>query len=155
MINSRKLEDLDPRVAEKARLHERLVERELSQQGIDMIFTSTLRDHASQNALYAQGRTVPGPGATKARPMGRTVTNAKGGQSWHNYALAYDIALVRHGKLLWDDTPEGRRIWQRVGELGEQAGLEWAGRWKTFKEMAHFQWTGGLTLNQLQAGQRP
>jgi hypothetical protein len=41
-------------------------------------FTHTLRTIAEQDALYAQGRTKPG----------KKVTNAKGGQSYHNFGLA-------------------------------------------------------------------
>jgi peptidoglycan L-alanyl-D-glutamate endopeptidase CwlK len=43
-------------------------------------------------------------------------------------------------------------LWNKVGTTGESCGLEWAGRWKKFKEMAHFQYTGGLTLTDLQNG---
>lgn len=46
-------------------------------------------------------------------------------------------------------------LFTRCGAIGESVGLEWAGRWKTFREMAHLQYTGGLTIAQLAAGQRP
>ena len=48
-----------------------------------------LRTFAEQDALYAQGRTKPGA----------KVTNAKGGQSIHNYGLAVDIYPVINGKI--------------------------------------------------------
>jgi len=32
--------------------------------------------------------------------------------------------------------------------------LEWAGEWRTFKELAHFQYTGGLTLTDLKNGRQ-
>lgn len=108
--------------------------------GIDLLVTSTYRDNASQNALYAQGRTKPG----------KIVTNAKAGQSWHNYKCAVDVVPVVAGKPRWDVKDE---VWQQVGKLGKAAGLEWAGDWKRFKEYPHFQYTGGLTLAQLQAGE--
>lgn len=47
-------------------------------------FTQTLRSSAKQTALYAQGRTTPGP----------IVTWAEGGRSYHNYGLAVDIWLA-------------------------------------------------------------
>jgi hypothetical protein len=43
-----------------------------------------VRTFAEQDALYAQGRTR----------KGLRVTNAKGGQSYHNYGLAADCALL-------------------------------------------------------------
>ena len=104
-----------------------------------MLITSTYRDIESQNALYDQGRTTEG----------RIVTNAKGGESFHNYRCAIDIVPLVCGKPDWDGS---HPIWQQIGELGEKAGLEWAGRWKSFKEMAHFQYTNGLTLAQLKEG---
>jgi len=40
-----------------------------------------------------------------------------------------------------------------VVDAGKECGLEWAGDWKSFKEEAHFQYTGGKTIAQLQSGQ--
>ena len=108
-------------------------------EGIDLLVTSTYRDNASQDALYAQGRTAPG----------RIVTNARSGQSYHNYRCAVDVVPIRNGKAIWDVKDP---VWQRIGTLGKAAGLEWAGDWKRFKEFPHFQYTGGLTLAQLQKG---
>jgi peptidoglycan L-alanyl-D-glutamate endopeptidase CwlK len=53
------------------------------------------------------------------------------------------------GKPRWDVKDA---VWQEVGRLGKAAGLEWAGDWKRFREYPHFQYTGGLTLAQLQQG---
>lgn len=140
MINSRSLDELltvvQPRVEHFIAL--------CDQEGIDLLVTSTYRDHESQQALYDQGRTKPG----------KKVTNAKPGQSWHNWRCAVDVVPLRNGKPVWNTSGEDAKLWARIGELGEQAGLEWAGRWKTFKEMAHFQYTGGLTLADLQAGKQ-
>lgn len=131
MINSRRLEDLEHEVELKARTMIRICRDE----GIDLLVTSTLRDFESQNALYAQGRTSPG----------KIVTNARGGSSFHNYGVAFDVVPLVNGKPNWDD----EELWQKIGEIGEDCGLEWAGRWASFKEMAHFQDTGGQTLAQL------
>ena len=135
MINSRSLDDLLPPVRQR-------VDRFLANakaQGIDLLVTSTYRDNASQEALYAQGRTKPG----------KIVTNARAGQAFHNYRCAVDVVPIRNGKPVWDAKDP---VWQTVGRLGKEAGLEWAGDWKRFREMAHFQYTGGLTLAQLQTG---
>ena len=135
MINSRSLDDLIPPA--KARVQAFL--DAAKKQGIDLLVTSTYRDNASQDALYAQGRTTPG----------KKVTNAKAGQSWHNYRCAVDVVPIVAGKPRWDVKDE---VWQQVGALGKAAGLEWAGDWKKFKEYPHFQYTSGLTLAQLQSG---
>lgn len=135
MINSRSLDDLI--LPAKVRVQAFL--EAAKKNGIDLLVTSTYRDNASQNALYAQGRTTPG----------KIVTNAKAGQSWHNYKCAVDVVPIVAGKPRWDVKDE---VWQQVGKLGKAAGLEWAGDWKRFKEYPHFQYTGGLTLAQLQSG---
>lgn len=138
MINSRDINDLDPRVAAKCLA---LIDA-CRDAGIDLIVTSTYRDNECQESLYAQGRTKPG----------QIVTKARAGQSWHNYRLAFDVVPVVGGKAQWNAKSD---VWETIGRLGESVGLEWAGRWKTFREMPHFQWTGGLTLKQLQSGKMP
>jgi peptidoglycan L-alanyl-D-glutamate endopeptidase CwlK len=109
-------------------------------QGIDVLITSTYRDAQSQDALYAQGR-------TKA---GSKVTNARGGWSFHNYAIAFDFVPIVAGKAQWNDL----KTFERCGVIAESIGLEWAGRWKSFKELAHCQFTDGLTIKDLQSGKQ-
>lgn len=138
MINSRKLEDLLPIV--KLKVDNFLTK--CHENGIDLIVTSTYRDFESQTALYNQGRTTPG----------KKVTNAKAGQSWHNYRCAVDVVPLRNGKPVWGTTGADWELWEAVGNIGKSVGLEWAGDWKSFKEYAHFQYTGGLTLADLQSG---
>lgn len=150
MITSRKLEDLHPRVQRMCLLFKQRCQEE----GILILVTSTFRDHEAQAALYAQGRTKPG----------RTVTNARPGESFHQYRLAFDVVPVRNGKPVWgtrgngidddptDDATDELELWQQIGEIGESCGLEWAGRWTAFREFPHFQYTGGLTLSDLKSG---
>jgi peptidoglycan L-alanyl-D-glutamate endopeptidase CwlK len=134
MINSRSLDDLAPPAKQRAEAFIAAAKAK----GIDLLVTSTYRDNESQDALYAQGRTAPG----------NIVTRAKAGQSWHNYRCALDVVPLVNGKAIWDD----QAVWKQVGEIGKSCGLEWAGDWVTFKEFPHFQYTGGLTLAQLQQG---
>lgn len=108
--------------------------------------TCTYRSAAEQDALWALGRTVKsyvGPW-TDSRPLGSIVTRAHGGQSAHNFtlngkpaALAYDLAIIFHGKAIWEaESP----LWVRVGELGTQLGLNWYGaKDAPFHETPHFQ----------------
>lgn len=140
MINSRSLNDLEEPVALMA---EALIAG-CKAEGIDLLVTSTLRDFEAQAALYAQGRTAPG----------NRVTNAGPGDSFHNYGLAFDVVPLRNGKPVWGTaTDADQDLWERVGEIGESVGLEWAGRWKTFREYAHFQ-ARGLNIAALKAARQ-
>jgi len=135
MINSRNLNDLLPEV--KARV-DKFIEA-CNHNGIDLLITSTYRDNESQAQLYAQGRTAPG----------KIVTNAGPGDSYHNYRCAIDVVPLLNGKPDWDGS---HPVWAEIGRIGKESGLEWAGDWKSFKELAHFQYTNGLTLAQLKEG---
>ena len=104
-----------------------------------------LRTFAEQDALYAQGRTKPG----------KKVTNAKGGQSIHNYGLAVDIVLILDGKTAsWDEKSDFDRDqqsdWIEVVTEFKRAGFSWGGDWRTFKDTPHFEKTSGLSLKQIQ-----
>jgi peptidoglycan L-alanyl-D-glutamate endopeptidase CwlK len=134
MINSRDINELNPKVAKLCR---QLIEN-CKHEGIDIIITSTYRDSESQNALYAQGRTI----------AGKKVTNAKGGKSFHNWRCAFDFVPILNGKAQWSDIA----TFERVGVIGEKLGLTWSGRFAKFPERAHFQFTNGLTLTDFQLG---
>lgn len=138
MINSRKIEDLHPKVQTLCRAFLSHCE----DSGIDVLITSTYRDAESQAGLYAQGRTRPG----------RKVTNAKPGQSWHNWRVAFDVVPLRQGKPVWGTSGKDLELWRQIGAIGKSVGLEWAGDWKTFREYPHFQYTGGMKLADFQAG---
>lgn len=153
MKNSRSLDDLndDTKVRVQSMLARCAADPWFEANGITVIVTSTLRDYESQNALFAQGRTKPG----------KIVTNAKAGYSWHNFGCAVDVVPLRNGIAVWgtkgdgiddneaDDRTDDLEVWERLAAHGEAADLEWAGRWVSFKEFAHFQYTGGLTMAQL------
>ena len=138
MKSSRNLSDLLPEIADKCQAHIDACAAER----IDLLITCTLRDFEQQTALYQQGRTAPGG----------IVTNARAGDSAHNYGRAYDVVPMRNGKPVWGTIADmDAALWRRVGELGESVGMEWAGRWKTFRELAHFQDLGGMTIASLKS----
>lgn len=92
-----------------------------------------LRSFAEQDDLYALGRTKPG----------KKVTNAKGGQSIHNYGFAVDIVLIIDGKTAsWDTFADwdNDKIsdWTECVTIFKKFGWNWGGDWKTFKDMPHF-----------------
>lgn len=112
MMTSRRIEDLDPKVQPVCQAHIDVCRTN----GIEIILTATERDAEAQDELFKIGRI----GDARA-----TVTDARGWQSWHQYKCAWDVAPIVHGRIPWDD----HAIWQKIGELGEQVGAAWGGRW--------------------------
>jgi peptidoglycan L-alanyl-D-glutamate endopeptidase CwlK len=103
-----------------------------------IVLTEGVRTVARQNKLYAQGRTAPG----------NIVTNAKGGQSLHNYGVAFDVAFLVDGSASWDE----RLPWKLLGKVGKALGLEWGGDWTQINDRPHFQYLAGYTLADFQSG---
>ncbi|MDA7027870.1 M15 family metallopeptidase [Bacillus sp. CLL-7-23] len=68
-----------------------------------------------QNRLYAKGRTAPG----------QIVTNAKAGQSNHNYGIAVDYVLwSSDGKrAIWTVNSK----WKRVAQIAKALEFAWGG----------------------------
>jgi len=160
---SRRIEDLVPAVQEKAREH---VLRCADAQ-IELLIYCTLRDVLEQARLFRQGRT---PEQVQAKidqlrnqgfaQLAKVLAEAKGGQgakvtfagpgeSFHQYAMAYDCVPLVRGKPVWGTGGEGAALWQKVGALGKASGLEWAGEWTRFREFPHFQWTDGRSVRDL------
>lgn len=103
-----------------------------------VMITQGLRTFAEQDALYAQGRTKPG----------KKVTNAKGGQSVHNYGFAIDFALGidRNGdgkfeEVIWDTKKDfdadKQADWMEVVVEFKRRGWVWGGDWVSFKDLPH------------------
>lgn len=91
----------------------------------DIVIVRGVTNEEKQAALYAQGRTVPGPNATKTRPLGDVVTNAKTPEETaHGCGGGVDVAPIENGKILWADTSKFRAI----GMLAESMNLVWGGR---------------------------
>lgn len=104
--------------------------------GISMSLISGTRSFAEQDALFAIGRTTG--------RRGKVVTNARGGQSNHNFGIGFDVGVFKDKKYL-----EDAGSYLAVGVLGEELGLEWGGRWKRFPDASHFQlrpaWAAGMS----------
>lgn len=116
-----------------------------------------LKDYTDANALLGKGarlrlayvyRTNKEQDALfNKRPK---VTNAKGGQSIHNYGLAFDIVLLYDndgdGKfeeaswsMIRDFDKDSISDWMEVTMLFKSRGWENGGDWKNFKDYPHFQ----------------
>lgn len=97
--------------------------------------TATYRSNAEQDDTYASGRTKPG----------LKLTNAKGGQSPHNYqpALAFDVAFKdKAGKLDYSTL-----LFQRFAALiALVPGITWGGTFQSLPDRPHFELTNWRTL---------
>ncbi len=120
-------------------------------------FAYTLRTFAEQDALYAKGRTRLFDNSGKRLGV---VTKAKGGQSIHNYGLAFDIVLLKDTNgdgtfesASWetnvDFDKDGKADWMEVVDILKKHGWTWGGDWKSFKDAPHFEKTFGHTWKTL------
>jgi len=105
----------------------------LAKRGYTVEVVQGLRTFAEQDALYAKGRTAPG----------EIVTNARGGQSNHNFGLAVDLCPFIGGRPQWNDIAG----FTRIGAEAAKHGLEWGGSWKKLIDKPHVQ-LPGLTVAQ-------
>lgn len=103
--------------------------------GVHPFITQTLRTFAESDALYAKGRTKPGS----------VVTNAKAGQSYHNYGLAIDFMLQINGKDSWVVDHN----WMVVVNVFKQHGFTWGGDFKSILDQPHFEMTLGHNWREL------
>lgn len=108
-------------------------------------FAYTLRTFAEQTELYKK---IP------------KVTNAKAGESYHNYGLAIDIVLLKdkdgNGTFetaSWetnvDFDGDGVSDWQEVVTIFKKYGWQWGGNWSKFPDFPHFEKTFGLSVHEL------
>ncbi len=100
--------------------------------GINVKIISGNRTYAEQAALYAKGRSAPGP----------KVTNSPPGYSWHNFGVAWDFVVFdANDQPLWESP-----LMERCGRIAESLGLEWGGSWNGFQDIPHIQIQTGCSL---------
>jgi peptidoglycan L-alanyl-D-glutamate endopeptidase CwlK len=102
---------------------------------VQIIVVQGLRTFEESDKLYAQGRTAPGA----------VVTKAKAGQSYHNYGLAFDFAMITNGR---DDYAVGPN-WMKVVSIMKTAGMTWGGNFANFPDNPHFENNFGFNWRQL------
>jgi peptidoglycan LD-endopeptidase CwlK len=93
--------------------------------GFNVRILSGTRSYAEQDLLFEQGRSLPG----------NIVTHARGGQSNHNFGLAWDIGLFGADGSYLAESP----LYSEVPKVGLSPELEWGGSWKTFIDRPHYQ----------------
>ena len=108
--------------------------------GVRLRFAYVYRSNALQDKLYNQ------------RPK---ITNAKGGQSIHNYGLAFDIVMLYDNdgngtfeeasySMIKDFDKDTIADWKEVTNFFKSKGWECGADWKTFKDAPHFQFDYGF-----------
>ena len=126
----RDVTQLHPRLKEKFEL----LQKKCAQKGITIRATECLRTAKEQDALYAKGRTVPGPKVTNA--------SGKDAKSMHQWGVAVDIVIDMDADKDGDvDIRDlyNVKLLNVVGKIGESIGLEWGGSWKSIVDKPHFQ----------------
>ena len=129
--SDRRIAKLHPEIQAMAKEFIIRADREL---GIKLRVASGLRTFKEQQDLYDKGRSKPG----------KIVTNAKPGDSFHNYGLAIDVVEIKDGKAIWKNPR-----WQQIADLAKSIGFKWGGDWKSFKDRPHFEFSFGKSLADL------
>jgi len=135
-----------------------LIYQDLYNRGIKIRYTSTYRSFNEQNTLYAQGRMnlkelnilrKKNNLYQLSEKENRVVTNAKGGQSWHNYRLALDFCLLdRHNayNMNYDINNDNEKDWMQVVEIFKSYNWEWGSEVNFRGDTPHFQKTFGHSI---------
>lgn len=116
----------------------RVYESGLLPAGWDCRIISGNRTYAEQDALFAQGRTKPGA----------IVTNARGGQSNHNFGIAWDIGLFNGGRY---NPPGCMAVYKALGRVGKELGLAWGGDWRRMPDVPHYEVATSYSLSEKRA----
>ena len=144
---SRKIEHLNPDLAKKAAL----LIKKCKESGIEIIITCTARSESEQKALYAQGRQQlfivnelrDDAGMSLIRESenkvvtwtldSKHVIGAK-----RSFADAFDIAVMKNGKIDWADID----TYKQVASIGKEIGLKAGADFKT-PDYPHFEKEAG------------
>ena len=134
----------------KAQRLEALIESE----GLPFRIFETRRSFTRSQTLYNQGRTFDSSGLTISVDKTKIVSNARAGESPHNWGLALDAILITdkthawwmgHQRELplnpWDlgdaQRPIIKLAWERYGRCVRTCELSWGGDWTGFKDWPH------------------
>lgn len=141
-----------PKMQEKARLILKAAHVWSGRRSLSFAVLSGTRSYPEQDALYAQGRST----------KGSIVTNARGGSSNHNFAIALDIGIFdMKGRYFTGSAPrnasaaakqQARMEEKAYADLGRAVketvpGIDWGGDWK-FVDAPHYEYATGLTIAQ-------
>lgn len=109
---------------------------ECKAEGLKILVYCGYRSNEDQEKLYKQGRST----------KGNKVTNARAGQSFHNYARAIDYVPVKNGESSWDDTASYLKAQRIAKEFGLRP-ISW--------ELPHLEDSSFKNWRELEASQKP
>ncbi len=108
-----------------------------------MVLLCAERTYEEQTKLYAAGRDSAG----NVQDASKIITNAKAGQSYHNFGLAFDVEVFNKDNTKnWDFSGS---IWETVYQAGIDNGFDAGGKWEDFTDPPHFENTLGKSLKTL------
>ncbi len=88
-----------------------------------------------QARLYAEGRST----------AGKIVTNARAGDSSHNYGCAVDVALFdTNGSPIYNHTR-----WGELSLAAKDCGLRWGGDFPQFPDKSHLELPLSIRYNEV------
>ena len=119
---SRKLTDLCP---ELQAIVPKFVEA-CAELGIDVLIHCTWRGEAEQNKVFAEGKSKLKYPKSKHNAIDENGKPA---------ARAFDAVPYKGRTCQWSDVSS----YEKMGEVAEDLGLEWGGRWGKFRDRPHFQ----------------
>lgn len=116
--------------------------------------TQGFRSFETQDNIYKMGRSIPGPNATKEKPLGDTVTDSRPGLSFHNFGLAFDVCFIGLDPYLetmakMRGAEKAEVIWERIAECFEANGLISGRRFRLRKDSPHAELSYGLRLSEI------
>jgi peptidoglycan L-alanyl-D-glutamate endopeptidase CwlK len=107
----------------------------------DFTITNGLRTIVEQQALYAQGRSKPGPKVTNADGI-RNKSNHQAKENGFGYAV--DLYPYFNGSVQTQGIEVDKRLASIASHIKQIAknlniNVEWGGDWKSFKDTPHFE----------------
>lgn len=133
-----KIDTLHPKIKDEVKTLINEINTKILTSDVKMLLTQGLRTFEEQDALAKQVSKV---------------TNAKGGQSIHNYGLAFDFCLKKGKEAIWDTNKDfdgdKNPDWMEIVTLFKSKGYTWGGDFKSIHDAPHLEKTFGHTWQQL------
>ena len=115
----------------------------LKKDNVNVEISLATRTYEEQDRLYSKGRNEKGEIIDESK----VVTYAKGGQSYHNFGLAFDVEVYNeNGTKNWNKQSEA---WQKVINEGKKQGFVAGAEWNDFPDLPHFENSFGNTQSAL------
>lgn len=113
--------------------------------GLTFRIISGTRTYAEQNALYAIGRTTE----LNRKP----VTKARGGQSNHNFGVAWDVGIFEGGVYYTGKNKKENDAYAALAARTKAAvsTIAWGGDWASFPDAPHYELKTGKSVSELRA----